>query len=436
MNFYSIENLANREWKEFAIYSGVGRHIPSMIDGLKPSQRFFLASSLDDSRTNFEKVAAISGSVARYGYKHGEDNAGGAGVGMAQTWVNNACLIQGRGSFGTRLVPKAASIRYIYSRIHPNFDKMVKDLDLVPPSKDPEIKIPMHYIPVVPLLLVNGADGIATGFRSLIYPRAMKDVIRACAEYLKTGKIKNRLIPFWNDYKGTVEEVEPGKYRVRGTFTRQGKTGLEITEVPIGFTRETYVSLLDDLEDEGLISGYVDSCGKSGFHFKVQLRRGSDMTDDDIVNMFKLSKPISETLTAVDATGNLKVYNSLHEIIAEFCDYRKAVLQRRIDTKREESREEARFYRVKAEFIRRVLDSKIVFKNKTKIEVAQQIMKIKEAVTEDVDRLLRINLLSLTKEMIDELVASEAKVNEAMAFWEKETPDTQFASDLLALSKA
>lgn len=436
MNKYSVTDLMNMEWREFANYSTIGRAIPSMVDGLKSSQRFFLAASLDNTKSSFDKVASVAGSVAKYGYKHGENNAADAGVGLAQAWENNACLIQGRGSFGTRLVPKAAAPRYIYSKVHPNFDKLVADLDLCPPSNDPEFKIPMHYIPVVPLLLVNGSNGIATGFKAVIFPRLLKDVVQSCLEYIKTGKVKNKLVPGWNDFKGTVVAgPEPGKYFIHGAFERQGKTGLTITEVPIGFDRESYVELLDDLEDAGEISGYVDSCGKEGFCFKIQLRRNSVLTDDDIVRMFRLVKPVTEIFTTVDWEGNLRIYDNPQDIIKDFCDYRKTVLEQRIQNKRVEMRETARFYRVKAEFVRRVLDGVINFKGKKKDTIVAEILTITEATEDDADRLLRMNLMSLTKEMVDELVDQEKKVVADIAFWDEETWESQFKTDLSALSR-
>ena len=154
-NDYPISKVAANEWKSFAMYTVESRAIPNMIDGLKPVQRFYLYSSLVNSKKDFKKVSAVSGIISDYGYNHGESSAAGAGQLMAATWNNNICLIEGRGSFGTRLVQEAGAARYVYSRVHDNFSKYVKDIDLSPIHEDPEHEPPAFYLPIIPMVLVN-----------------------------------------------------------------------------------------------------------------------------------------------------------------------------------------------------------------------------------------------------------------------------------------
>ena len=136
-NNYPISKVAANEWKAFAMYTVESRAIPNMIDGLKPVQRFYLYSSLINSKRDFKKVSAVSGIISDYGYNHGESSAAGAGQLMAAEWNNNICLIEGRGSFGTRLVQNAGAPRYVYSRVNDNFIKYAKDIDLSPIHEDP-----------------------------------------------------------------------------------------------------------------------------------------------------------------------------------------------------------------------------------------------------------------------------------------------------------
>ena len=114
---YPISEVARNEWRDFAIYTVESRAIPNMIDGLKSVQRFYLYSSIVNSPRDFKKVAAVSGIISDYGYNHGEGSAAGAGQLMAATWSNNICLVEGRGSFGTRLVQEASAARYVYPRL-------------------------------------------------------------------------------------------------------------------------------------------------------------------------------------------------------------------------------------------------------------------------------------------------------------------------------
>lgn len=431
---YKISEVAKNEWLSFAMYTVESRAIPNMIDGLKPVQRFYLYSSLLNSKKEFKKVSAVAGIISDYGYNHGEGSAAGAGQLMAATWNNNICLIEGRGSFGTRLVQDAGAPRYVYSRVHSNFEKYIKDIDLAPAHDDPEHEPPAFYIPAIPLVLANGTKGIATGFATNILPRSAKSLIDACKEYITYGNIGKRLPVSFPEFAGTVDfDQETGKHTVYGVFEKKSKTVLLVTEVPYGFDRESYVKVLDDLEEAGDIVSYEDQCDKTGFRFEVKLKQNTsaNWTDDKIISKFKLSKPLSENLTVIDYEGKLREYDDERKLIVDFCKYRLGILQKRIDLRKKELTDEAHWLKVKMQFIQAVLDSKIEFKNKKKAEVSNQIFDNTEALNDEtVEKLLRINILSLTDEMVKQLEKEIQACKKDLEFWKKTTPDSQFAQDL------
>lgn len=431
---YPISKVAANEWKSFAMYTVESRAIPNMIDGLKPVQRFYLYSSILNSKRDFKKVSAVSGIISDYGYNHGEASAAGAGQLMAATWNNNICLIEGRGSFGTRLVQEAGAPRYVYSRLSDNFNKYIKDLDLSPVHEDPEHEPPQFYLPIIPLVLVNGTKGIATGFATNILPHNPEDLKTACLEYLNEGKIDTEISIKFPDFNGTVEQSkeDPTKYVSYGTYIKRGKTQLSITEVPYGFDREGYVKVLDDLEDNGDIVSYEDLCDKNGFKFEVKLKQNTsaNWNKSKIISKFKLSKPFAQNLTVIDFEGKLREYVSAKDLVKDFCDYRNGILQQRIDARVEEYTESVRWLNVKMEFIQAVLDGNIVFKNQKKAIVATSILGCTSALDKDIDRLLRINLLSLTDEMVKELMKEIKETKKTLMFWKKTKPKEQFISDL------
>lgn len=432
-NAYPISKVAANEWKSFAMYTVESRAIPNMIDGLKPVQRFYLYSSLLNSKRDFKKVSAVSGIISDYGYNHGEASAAGAGQLMAATWNNNVCLIEGRGSFGTRLVQEAGAARYVYSRVHDNFNKYIKDIDLSPVHEDPEHEPPAFYLPIIPMVLVNGTKGIATGFATNILPHDPSDLAKACLQYIKNKAIRTPIRVKFPDYTGEVvqSEEDPTKYISYGTFQRRGKTAVSITEVPYGFDREGYVKVLDKLEEDGDIVSYEDKCNKEGFKFEVKLKLASaKWTDSKIIAKFKLSKPFAQNLTVIDFDGKLREYDDAKTLLKDFCDYRLGILQQRIDARLAEYTEELRWLEVKMQFIRAVLDNKIVFKNQKKAAVSKMILEHTEATKNDVDRLLRINILSLTDEMVKELEKEIIEINKTLDFWKGTTPQDQFITDL------
>lgn len=431
---YKISEVAKNEWLSFAMYTVEARAIPNMIDGLKPVQRFYLYSSLLNSKTEFKKVSAVAGIISDYGYNHGEGSAAGAGQLMAATWNNNICLVEGRGSFGTRLVQEAGAARYVYTRVHKNFEKYIKDVDLAPAHDDPEHEPPAFYIPVIPLVLANGTKGIATGFATNILPRSADDLSRACKEYLQRGTIAKRILVTFPEFSGTVDfNEEENKHTVYGVFEKKSKTVLLITEVPYGYDRESYVSVLDKLEEDGDIVSYEDQCDKTGFRFEVKLKQNTsaNWTDDKIISKFKLSKPLTENLTVIGFDGKLREYSDERILVKDFCDYRLGVLQKRIDLRTQEERELARWLNVKMQFIQAVLNNKIEFKNKKKDEVAQQIYSNTDSLNDnDIDRLLRINILSLTDEMVKQLEAEIKECHSRLDYWMATTPKEQFMDDL------
>jgi DNA gyrase/topoisomerase IV subunit A len=433
-NEYPISSVAKNEWKSFAMYTVEARAIPNMIDGLKPVQRFYLYSSILNSKSDFKKVSAISGIISDYGYNHGEASAAGAGQLMAATWNNNICLIEGRGSFGTRLVQDAGAPRYVYTRLHKNFDKYIKDLDISPAHDDPEHEPPAFYLPVIPLVLVNGTKGIATGFATNILPRDPDSLSSACREYLMYGNISRKLPVKFPEFSGTVVYNEDeNRYYCKGVFERKSKTVILITDVPYGFDRESYVKVLDDLEESDDIVGYDDLCDKTGFRFEVKLKQNTsaNWSDDKIVQKFKLSKPMSENLTVIDHDGKLKEYSDERDLIRDFCKFRLSVLQERIKLRKKEASELSRWLSVKMQFIQAVLDNEIEFKNRKKDEVAKQIFSKTDALTdEDANRLLRINILSLTDEMVKQLEKEIQDANKQYEYWSKTTANEQFMNDL------
>jgi DNA gyrase/topoisomerase IV subunit A len=431
---YNISEIADNEMREFAMYTIANRAIPNMIDGLKPVQRFYLYSSLVNTPKDFKKVSAVSGVVSDYGYNHGETSAAGAGQLMAATWNNNICLVEGRGSFGTRQVQQAGAARYVYTRVHENFSKYIQDIELSPEHYDPEHTPPQFYIPVIPLVLANGTKGIATGFATNILPRSEKDIIKACKDFVTKGKISKRLGVSFPDFKGsTVYDTSTDRFICTGKFERPSKTQVIITEIPYGYDRESYVKILDKLDDDDVIVSYEDQCSNDGFRFEIKLKimmSNKLNTDEKVIKAFKLEKTHAENLTVIDPNFKLREYTDERELIKDFCEFRLGVLQTRIDKSIERYEEEVRWLGVKAEFIQAVLEDKIIFKGQNKSQVSKQILSSTSALNDDCDRLLRMNLLTLTMEQIKELMGKMKEASTLLKYWNNTSPNEQFINDL------
>lgn len=172
----SYTEFVNKELILFSMADNI-RSIPSIVDGLKPGQRKILFSCFKRNLRKGVKVSELSGYVSEQSaYHHGEPSLQGAIINMAQTFVgsNNLNLLEPEGSFGTRLDggKDAASPRYITTLMSAFARKLFPAMDdsLLTYNLDDTKKIePTWYAPIVPLVLINGADGIGTG-RFAFYP--------------------------------------------------------------------------------------------------------------------------------------------------------------------------------------------------------------------------------------------------------------------------
>ena len=180
----SYTNFVNKELILFSMADNL-RSIPSVVDGLKPGQRKVLFTCFKRNLKKDVKVVELTGSISSLtAYQHGEASLQGTIVGLAQTFVgsNNVNCLEPSGNFGTRLQggSDCASARYIYTRLSPFARKIFHAADepLLTYNTDDERMIePQIYVPVVPLVLINGADGIGTGWSSSIPNYNPEDIV-------------------------------------------------------------------------------------------------------------------------------------------------------------------------------------------------------------------------------------------------------------------
>jgi DNA topoisomerase-2 len=374
VNEMNVTELIDGQYKDYSKYVLYSRAIPHMIDGLKPSQRKILYTALKTANTSRIKTASLSGNtISQANYHHGDASLNDAITKMVQLHSNNIPLLEGEGSFGSRLVPDAAAPRYTYVKMSQNFEKYFADTMVADKSIDPEDPEPAFYLPIIPWVLVNGVKGIAVGFATDIQPRNPKEIAKLCQAYLKGKNIdKETLLPYYPEFEGKIYEELDSVY-CEGNFTLTGQTKLEITEVPVGFTRESYVQVLNKLEETGKIVSYTDKCDKTGFKFDVTLKRGKKMKDHQIVRLFKLKKKINENITVIDHEGKLKVYDSPIDIIKEFCDYRRGKYEERYEYLIEEGISALDIIKAKVKFIELIIQGTLDFKNKNRKTIKKEL---------------------------------------------------------------
>lgn len=261
----SYTEFIDKELRSHAVYNAQ-RAIPNIMDGLKPSQRKILFTGLERNLYGQDKeirVAQYAGSTSeKAAYHHGEASLQGAIVKMAQTFVgsNNINLLVPDGQFGTRLEggDDAASARYI----HTYLNELVKyifnadDLPILENQMEDNDRIePKFYAPIIPMVLVNGVNGIGTGYSSTILQCNPVDLVENTRRLLDGKKCKH-MVPFFRYFKGEFENIDDTytSFIVRGKYDVIDDDTIHITELPVGTNKckwiEDYKTYLTKLIDE------------------------------------------------------------------------------------------------------------------------------------------------------------------------------------------
>ncbi|MND21069.1 DNA gyrase subunit A [compost metagenome] len=429
MTEITLNQFADGPWREFSIYTIENRAIPSMVDGFKPSQRFIMYSAFKNAHNRWLKVSSLA-AIAEYGYHHGDAAAQEAASLMAADWCNNQPCLLGDGNFGDRLVKEAASPRYVFAQVHPLMEKIFKDNDLCPAHDDPEHIPPKFYLPIIPMVLVNGISGIATGYATDIPPYALADVKNLCLKYIQGKDIDTvEMSPTLYGFKGKIERNAKGGYDQVGIVELKGKTTAIISEVPFKYDRVKYIEVLEELKEKGTILRYDEDCGEQGFRFKVDLKRGFDTkSNEDLIKLFKLRSSFPVNLTVLDADKKLRKFDSPQALIKEFCDFRLPYYAQRIAKRLAETEWKLRVAVAKIKFIRSVLDNTLVFKGKSKSDLTSELSVSFE--TELIPSLLGMDFYSLTTDEITKQIGVAKELDLQRKFWKDATPADQFQSDL------
>lgn len=270
---------------DYASYVILERAVPAVEDGLKPVQRRILHSmkEMDDGRYN--KVANIIGQSMQY-HPHGDASIGEALVNMGQKDL----LIDTQGNWGdVRTGDDAAAARYIEARLSKfalevAFNAKTTNWQLSYDGRKQEpVTLPMKF----PLLLAQGADGIAVGLSTKILPHNFCELIDASIKYLKGRKFE--LYPDFQtggmiDVSNYNDGRRGGKVRVRSIIEEQDKKTLVIRSVPYGVTTTSLMESIVKANDQG----------------KIKIKKVTDATAKDVEITVELAAGISPDIT-IDA---------------------------------------------------------------------------------------------------------------------------------------
>ncbi|KAI5176485.1 DNA topoisomerase II, partial [Pancytospora epiphaga] len=365
-----IHDFINKELILFSMADNV-RSIPSVVDGLKPGQRKVLYSCFKKNLKNEIKVAQLVGYVSEQSaYHHGEVSLCATIINLAHDFVgsNNINLLLPLGGFGSRLQggKDAASPRYIYTNLSPMTRLLFSELDepILTYLNEDNLQIePEYYVPIIPMVLVNGADGIGTGWSTSI-PNYNPLDISANIRRIMRGEEMTPMVPYYRNFRGNIMAVSEGKYAVNGMNTTTDGI-INVTELPIGTWTQNYKEYLESLVQSGAIYDYKE------YH--------TEKTVDFLISPLKsfalrISTSIStNNMICFDPNGNIKRYASPLDIIKEFYTVRHAYYVNRKEYRLNFIKEELVKLTNKVRFIKEVSEGSLIISRRPVAEICSDL---------------------------------------------------------------
>jgi DNA gyrase/topoisomerase IV subunit A len=315
--------------KEYSRYVLVSRAIPMLTDGLKTSQR--IALYLMQDQTKSVKTAALVGKAMGSGlYSHGDAAMGNAISYLAGPYINNHPLLQGEGAFGSRVDPTAfGAPRYTEVKRAKFAEKeLYLDTNICPhiENYDGSTTMPLTFMPLLPLVLLNGIRGIAVGFACNILPRSLEELRGAVNDVLETGVTKRPLMPVYEQYDCDIlrDHTNQNKYHIRGKLHIVNSTTVQITEIPPSMGINNVVERLISLEDDKKITSFTDSTSdKVAITVRMARAELKKYTEGGLINLFKISQPETENITVLDPSGTRVIkYDNPQDLIKDFVKWR------------------------------------------------------------------------------------------------------------------
>ena len=216
----------------------------------------------------------------------------------------------------------AASARYIFTRGCPHLKHLFnkEDSEIIPYEYNESTPIePQYYIPIIPMLLVNGSSGIGTAWSTNIPSYNPEDLITYILGWLENKEYKQELTPYYNNFKGEIKKEKEHSYMSYGCYKELKNNKIEVNELPVGMWTDQYKSHLESLIDKKKIKSFKNYSTKNTIRFIIYPNHRFKINHTNL----KLKKPIKTTnLVAFTELKQLKKFITIQELIRHYCEIR------------------------------------------------------------------------------------------------------------------
>ncbi|MEJ2881340.1 DNA gyrase/topoisomerase IV subunit A [Pedobacter sp. GR22-6] len=404
-----INGLYENWFLDYASYVILDRAVPHINDGLKPVQRRIMHSlrEMDDGR--FNKAANVIGNTMKY-HPHGDASIGDAMVQIGQKDL----LIDCQGNWGDPVTgDSAAAPRYIEARL----SKFANDVVFNPDttqwqlSYDGRNNEPVTLPVKFPLLLAQGAEGIAVGLATKVMPHNFNELLEASIEILK-GNRPNILPDFFTggmaDFSAYNEGMRGGKIRVRAKITEKDKKTLVITEIPFSTTTGSVIDSVLAANDKGKIKiKKIEDNTAAHVEIVVHLAPGisPDVTIDALYAFTSCEVSISPNTCVI--RDEKPQFLSVNDILIENTQHTKALLKKELEIKLHELQEKIFFSSLLKIFIQEGMYKNAAYENSVNFDAVVEVLNLlfepfkpdlyREILPEDFKKLIDKPMSSITR---------------------------------------
>jgi DNA topoisomerase-2 len=428
-----ITDFIHKDLVNFSL-ADLKRSIAHMADGLKPSQRKVMFSCFQKNLTAEMKVAQLAAYVAeKSSYHHGEVSLAETIVKLANDYTgsNNINLLEPCGQFGTRLMggKDASQTRYIFTRLtkearklfDPNDDAILNYLDDDGRSIEPDF-----YMPTLPTVLINGTEGIGTGFSCYVPPYNPKDIRDNILNHLH-GKSMKKMKPWFRGFKGRIFEHDD-VWMTEGVWNVIGKT-VKVSELPPGRWTQDYKEHLDALVEKKMISSFTNNSTTENVDFVIQ-----DYTGKDIIKDLKLQKTLRTTnMHLFHPTKGIHKYDTAESILSDFIKLRYEYYKKRKEHLIKVLETKSKMCEYKSRFVMMVINGDIVVFRRKKQELENQLSGLFPRIGGTYDYLLNIKTVQYTDESVRELLKESEQAKNELEIMRATTYVSMWENDIKKL---
>lgn len=444
MKLRNISDFTNNEYKQQAQHKNFSM-IANLLSGVNFSSNKVLYTIYNENITSFLKTETVANLTAtKTDYHGGSSNLNGVIFNNIKDYIggNNLTLIDKKGDMGARLNPVCAAPRYNFVKKSKTFDYMFKKEDtyIIPRYEFEGGYIEYKYMLfILPMLLINGNEGMGSGHAQKIFPRNIIDISNYIINKLKDKQL-NELPVYYKGFLGSIEnKEESNKWKITGKVNRLSKTKTEIIEVPVNETYNSIIKKLDKLKDDNIIKSYIDLCDtkKDKFNFIIKHDDFTKFSDDEVLEKFKLVLNVAENYTVIMPDNSVKSFENIYDLIDKYIQIRLEYYSKRKAFLIDKMTDDITILLNKIRFIQGIIGETITFKNKSKRDIENDLSTYNyDLIDNSFDYLLNLNIYNLTKDKLEDYINKEKELQKKLEDYIKKDIKDIWIEEINELLKA